>query len=93
MMPLLMSPDCTAFSIEPCARTRLMARMCSPWPPSVGCPVLLMPSVVPKIAASMSCTATALPASTACTYPLRTNHSKSARARECTSAGPTTHTR
>ena len=67
MMPHLISPLSTARSIEPAARTRLMARMCSPWPPSVGWPVLLMPSVVPKIAASMSCTATALPARTACT--------------------------
>ena len=67
MMPLLISPVSTARSMEPAARTRLMARMWSPCPPSVGCPVLLMPSVVPKIAASMSCTATAFPASTACT--------------------------
>ena len=67
MIPLLMSPVSTARSIEPAARTRLIARMWRPWPPSVGCPVLVMPSVVPKIAASMSCTATALPASTACT--------------------------
>jgi hypothetical protein len=54
---------------------------------------LVIPSVVPKIAASMSCTATAFPASTACTYPFLMNHSKSARAREWTSAGPTTHTK
>ena len=67
--------------MEPAARTLLIARMWRPCPPSVGWPVLLMPSVVPKIAASMSCTATAFPASTACTYPLRMNHSKSARAR------------
>ena len=51
-----------------------------------------MPNVVPKIDASMSCTATALPASSAFTKPLRTNQTMSARARECTSAGPATHT-
>ena len=44
--------------------------MCSPWPPTVAWPVPVMPSVVPKIAASMSCTATALPASSAPTKPL-----------------------
>ena len=53
--------------MEPSARTRLMARMWSPWPPSVGWPVFDIPRVVPKMAASMSCTATAFPASTACT--------------------------
>ena len=49
-----------------------------------------MPSVVPKIDASMSWTATALPASSAPTNPLATNQVMSARARECTSAGPVT---
>jgi hypothetical protein len=51
-----------------------------------------MPSVVPKMLASMSCTATALPASIAPTKPFRMNQVMSLRARECTSAGPTTHT-
>ncbi len=58
----------------------------------VASPAPLMPSVVPKMEASMSCTATALPASSAPTKPLAMNHVMSARARECTSAGPVTHT-
>jgi hypothetical protein len=92
MMPSRTAPCRTASAIDPAARTRLIARMCSPCPPAVACPVPLMPSVVPKIDASMSCTATALPARNAPTKPFRTNHVMSARAREWTSAGPATHT-
>ena len=47
MIPLLMRPVSTAASIDPDARTWLMARMCRPWPPVVGWPVEVMPSVVP----------------------------------------------
>ena len=61
MIPLVAMPCATAFSIEPARRIALMARICSPWPPSTLSPELDIPSVVPKIAASRSCTATALP--------------------------------
>ena len=91
-MPSLTIPCCTAFAIEPAPRTLLIARMCSPCPPLVASPVCVMPSVVPKIDASMSCTATALPARSAPTNPFATNQLMSLRARECTSAGPVTHT-
>ena len=92
MIPSVMIPHRTASAIEPAARTLLMARMCNPCPPTVASPLPLMPSVVPKIDASMSCTATALPASSAPTKPLPMNHTMSLRAREWTSAGPVTQT-
>ena len=92
MMPSVTMPCSTARSIEPAARTLLIARMCRPCPPTVDSPVPVIPSVVPKIDASMSCTATALPASSAPTKPFMMNQVMSARARECTSAGPVTQT-
>ena len=90
MIPSLIVPLATAAAIEPAARTRLIARMCRPWPPCVASPCPDMPSVVPKMLASMSCTATALPASRAPTKPFWMNQTMSLRARECTSAGPAT---
>ena len=40
-------PLVQALAIEPAERTRLIARMWSPWPPWVISPVLVMPRVVP----------------------------------------------
>ena len=92
MMPSVIVPLATAAAIEPALRTRLIARMCAPCPPEVFSPCPVMPSVVPKMLASMSCTATALPASIAPTKPFWMNQTMSLRARECTRAGPATQT-
>jgi hypothetical protein len=47
MIPSTTIPCSTAASIDPAARTRLIARMCRPWPPLVAWPVPDIPSVVP----------------------------------------------
>ena len=91
MIPLFAMPPRTAASIDPARRTALIARICSAWPPSTPSPELDIPSVVPKMAASRSCTATALPPRSALQYPFSMNQIMSSRARACTSAGPITH--
>ena len=93
MMPLARRPDETIRLIDPALNTSFTASMWLRCPCGAGAPSLtLMPSDVPRVALSMSCTASALPASSPCMNPPRTSAATEPAAPVCTMAGPPTIT-